>query len=153
MVECIMLRLLSAISFITLCTLSSQARAQDEVLPQALICQFSEGFSSIYKRGQFVETTQSSDFRITYGSIDAQNGRAQMIGNAGASAVTFINSGRQLLFVERTPAGNFDFTSVIIGPMVEGSFEERLPAAHSRHVRMLDDLLVSQFTGFCEARY
>lgn len=147
-------KLLSCTSCLALLVFPHHAGAQGEtVIPNALICHFTQALTSTYKGGQFVDETRRDKFEITYASIEPENGQAQMIGNMGAAPASATNTGRLLLFIERTPAGNFDLTSVIIGPLVGGFSDRMLPAAHSRHIRMLDDFLISQYTGFCEPRY
>lgn len=89
------------------------------------------------------------ELELTFASLNKDAQTAQMIGNGGASDVTYWAAGSQLQFIEHTLSGNLTMTSVF-APPAQG---HPLPAVHSRHIWVgPHSVVVSQYVGTCDAR-
>jgi len=129
------------------------ATAQDDVFKalvsaKSLKCEFGPG--SVGKWSGANVTVQRDTFDVTlhFDSINAQAGKARLIGNQGAADVAVLLSSGSITFVEQTGAGNFAFTTI---------FPERVPGTDefyvvtSRHMVLLSGRpLASQYHGKCK---
>jgi len=107
--------------------------------PKALKCQFPKGVT--YDGGKLEEDAQK-DFSLIFDSIDLTKGTARLIGNIGASDVVVIANASTLNFIEVTPVGYLNVTTLFHLP--------EMPAVHSRHVVIIDEPMPSQRYGTCK---
>ena len=92
----------------------------------------------------------NSDFgpggEVTFDSIDAKAGKARIIGNVGAGDVLVLVTIAGLTFVEQTPLGNVNFTTVFAS--YDSPSSGRFVAVSSRH-QNLNGPFPSQWHGTC----
>jgi hypothetical protein len=55
---------------------------------------------------------KEEDFVLHFDSVDPQRGKARLIGNEGATDVVVIPSASGLNFLEETPSGNINLTTI-----------------------------------------
>jgi hypothetical protein len=80
---------------------------------RSLKCVFVEGAQADWSNGRLnISTTKNEEFALHFDSIDAKKGTARLIGNAGAADVATILTAQGLTFIEQTPSGNLNFTTV-----------------------------------------
>jgi hypothetical protein len=127
--------------------LSNRAWASE--LPAAFVCEFTTGLFSAPEGARFVTSDAPDTMSMTYASIDQEGGTAQMIANMGAADVTLLVGRNVVHFLEATEAGNLTLTTIHSASHPEGRFF----ASHSRHIGSTKELLVSQYFGFCEAKW
>jgi len=103
--------------------------------------------------------TAKDKMDLVFAGIDLKLGKAQMIGNSGASEVPVISSLNQMIFPELTPSGNMNVTSVFFytaKPSAEGGgikiLDKRAFVVHSRHVLIFNEAVVSQWVGYCDIK-
>lgn len=132
---------IAATSLLAVLTTTSLA-----VEPKAFVCKFTEGNSAKYEAGWSMKIlNEKMDF--TFGSLDPQQGKAQLIGNVGASGVRFWKGTWTWNFVEVTDVGNINTTTVY-----EALDGKDYPAVHSRHPSLAGLAFPSQYRGVCSAR-
>jgi hypothetical protein len=126
-----------------------------EMTPSALVCHLTQGIFSSFEAGKFSPFEAANGFDVTFAAIDVVNHTAQLIGNLGAAKVSAIKTDAQLFFLEETAMGNFNTTSVAVGEFAGLGERTQFPAVQSRHVQdpISDLFMISQYVGFCEARY
>lgn len=114
----------------------------------ALTCHFKGVYTAaISPVPEKLKGGDSLDFTFTSLNREAQT--AQMIGNAGASDVTYWRPEGQMQFLEHTGSGNLTMTSVFASATPGGS----MPAVHSRHIWVgPNNVIVSQMTGSCQPK-
>jgi hypothetical protein len=134
----------STISVLTL-TWSSEARN----LPAVFVCFFNSGVFSAPENGQLVSAKAHDTMALTYASIDPERGTAQMVANAGAADVAFIEGRDAIHFLEITGAGYLTVTTVYTSVDREGGFY----ASHMRHVGTGSEPMISHYLGTCDARW
>ena len=123
------------------------AGAADATL-KAFSCDFSEGVFTVFEDGK-PETEKSGAMSFVFASLDIENGSAQMVGNNGAADINLLQGSDSLHFLEVTPTGNLNVTSVYTTQAKGGRFI----SVHSRHVGISGEPWMSQFWGTCEAKY
>ena len=85
---------------------------------------------------------------LIFDAIDLKKRTARMVGNQGATDVTAIFTLTGITFIEQTPSGNLNFTTVFFS-CVEGT--ENYIAVHSRHMNLVvTKPLPSQTYGICK---
>ena len=114
-------------------------------LPSAFKCRFATGYFSAPEGGTF-ETKPAGKMEFTIAAINADQGSAQMVGNMGATPLAILRGGYTLNFLEQTPVGNINLTTVYTASDAEGRFY----AVHSRHIGTAEDAMVSQYLGSCQ---
>jgi hypothetical protein len=87
------------------------------------------------------DVSVAGSFWRIYDSIDIKAGSAKLIRYAGAVDVQVIKNAEGLHFLERTPAGTLNVTTVSSSPIVM--------ATHSRDVAKLGASTVSRYHGYC----
>ena len=92
-----------------------------------------------------LETSTQEDFQFQIDAIDPPGGRARMIGNVGAVDLILIPGADRLSFIERTPVGAVNLTTVYAWRDSEGGFK----TVHSRHTSIAGPS-PQQHYGRCE---
>ena len=130
-------------------TTSIEAEFHRYILENArsLKCTFSTGMYADWKGGRLTTTRVNEEFILHFDNIATKEGRARLIGNQGASDIAVMLTPSGLTFVEVTPSGNHNFTTVF-SAYKKGSQE--FIAVTSRHILLMDDPFPSQFHGSCE---
>jgi hypothetical protein len=83
----------------------------------------------------------------TFDSIDLNKGTARFIANAGAVDVTALASDKGITFIEMTPSGGVNMTTVYAFNVKNST---KLAVVHSRHIWLLWTPLPSQYYGEAE---
>ncbi|WP_331372862.1 hypothetical protein [Sinorhizobium chiapasense] len=87
-------------------------------------------------------------FELTFAAIDFAANKAQLIGNQGAADVYAARAFGSTLFIEQTPSGNTNMTTII-----NADTNGRIRAVTSRHVVWPHGgAVVSQMSGTCIAK-
>jgi len=83
------------------------------VQTHSLKCMFVEGTQANWSKGQLdASTIKNEEFALHFDSIDAKKGISRLIGNMGAADLKTILTLEGLTFIEQTPSGNLNFTTV-----------------------------------------
>lgn len=138
--------------------LLTSAWADDSTAPykrlaqsRSLKCLFVEAAQADWSTGRLnTSTIKNEKFALHFDSIDAKKGTSRLIGNVGAADLVAVLTLEGLTFIEQTPSGNHNFTTVF--PFYKKDTQEFV-AVTSRHV-MLPDVdsespLPSQRHGTC----
>lgn len=113
---------------------------------RSLKCEFPAAASFDWFNEKRVKVIKQ-DFGFHIDAIDVQKGTARLIGNNGSEDLTVIAGESVLHFIERTPSGSLNTTSVFEQPNGPGT---SLNAVTSRHIAMLDGIpMTSQNYGVC----
>jgi hypothetical protein len=113
---------------------------------RSLKCTFSTIIQSAWEAGKFSTKTESEKYEAHFDSIDANSHKARLIGNAGAADVTVLLTPESLSFIEVTPSGNPNLTTVF--PALKAGTSEFI-AVSSRHVSFIEPF-PSQHHGACK---
>ena len=119
--------------------------ALSQGIPNALKCSFESGYFTVFEGNKF-KSESAGGIWFVIASINVEAGTAQIVGNAGASDVVLSLGADNMSFVESTPVGNLNITTVYTGTAADGRFL----AVHSRHVGHGTDPMLSQMYGLCE---
>lgn len=141
---------MKSVVFASVALFSSYAFAEEISLNKlkSLKCEFRTSAQSDWKEDvpkPKVEKGQKFTFHLD--SIDTSKGTARIIGNAGAGDLTVVGTQESIHFLETTPSGNVNITTVFDARTKDG----RHKAVHSRHVTMMGGPLPSQAYGFCRS--
>ena len=80
---------------------------------RSLRCSFSLVMQADWKSGKLKNSIdKEEDFILHFDSIDPRQGKARLMGNEGATDVVVIPSVSGLNFLEETPSGNINFTTI-----------------------------------------
>lgn len=125
------------------------AELNELMVTRSLKCTFGPGVSAEWDSGELqVERVKwGTTTPFHFDSIDAAEGSARMIGNAGSEDVRVLPTPNGLTFVEITAVGNLNFTTVFASVRA-GTHE--FHAVTSRHVSIFGPL-PSQYYGSCKA--
>jgi hypothetical protein len=119
------------------------ALAQDT--PKALTCTFKTGTSTTYAKGKF-QARRAKPLSFGVADIDLEGQKATLVTTAGGKGnlrvVRAINANH---FLEVVTEGFLNITTIYDKDPVTGAW----PAVHSRHVGILGQPVVAQYTGFC----
>ena len=147
---------MAVIALVIALGLPAVASAQDEPNPLAAIeslrCSFPVFATVTWSEVSPEVATKTQEFSFQIDAINASEGTARIIGNAGADDLTVLLSSGGLSFLEATPGGNLNLTSVF-RPHTD---TDRLAAVHSRHIANFvpgvpqAQPYVSQNYGYCE---
>jgi hypothetical protein len=133
---------------LTAVVISSHSVAGAETgLPKALACSFSGGVFSTLEGREFKRTHTDGNLVFTIAAINERTSSAQIVGNAGASDMFLVLGRETASFIEPTPIGNINLTTIYLR-----AERNRYRAVHSRHVGTAIDPMVSQYLGWCEAK-
>jgi hypothetical protein len=120
--------------------------------PTFLACTFTElAFASHNELAADEEmSVTSSTFQMNFAAIDLANGRAQLAGNAGsADVLAWPGAYGSVVFLERTPVGNVNVTTVLPPSTKDGIIR----AIGSRQIVeriIIKGYMASQMLGTCE---
>jgi hypothetical protein len=134
------MRLIVALLFLSLATVEATA--------EQLRCSFSSGVITdvTNESPETVEQPASAPLLMVFERIDGQAGTARVFGNAAPEGVpvVYVRGAQSASFIEVTPYGNVNTTTVFDGAGT------RALAVHSRHFALEGSSpLVSQLFGFC----
>jgi hypothetical protein len=115
--------------------------------PKAFVCKFTQGASARYDKAEWSVKVLNEKLELTFAGLNSQQGKAQLIGNAGASDLRYWKGAWTWNFVEVTDTGNVMTTTVF-----DTSNGKDFPAVHSRHTSVVGEPLPSQYRGTCSAR-
>jgi hypothetical protein len=114
---------------------------------KAFVCKFTQGAAARYDEAEWSVKVLNEKMEFTFAGLNPQQGKAQMVGNVGASDVRFWKGAWTWNFVEVTDTGNVMTTTVF-----ETSNGKDYPAVHSRHTSVAGEPFPSQYRGICSAR-
>lgn len=84
-------------------------------------------------------------------SIDRENGKARMVGNAGSADLIVVPTLELLHLIERTPVGGLNLLT-IERQLLDGGPRSSFRAVYSRHMPvLLGHWIVSQYYGSCQS--
>ena len=126
--------------------------ANPQPLPKTMKCIYEFSVSAEYKDGQW-ETEKNKGFSFVFTNINIQNQSARLVGNAGSAEVDVVATTKAITFVELTPSGNYNVTSIFLPYKLQDS-DSTFLSVHSRHINMSSppyplDPIPSQFYGKC----
>jgi hypothetical protein len=113
---------------------------------RSLKCTFPTIASLDWKRDDATPRIQSQNFEFIVDGIDHKARTARLVGNLGAVDLILVEGIKVTTFVETTPSGNVNLTTVFAEVMSDGRFK----AVHSRHVYLIGGALPSQAYGSCQ---
>jgi hypothetical protein len=113
--------------------------------PNAFKCSFETGYFTVFEGNTF-KSERSGGVAFTIAAINLDAGTAQIVGDVGAADLLLLSGNENLNFIEPTPVGNLNLTTVYPATAADGRFL----AVHSRHVGHSADPWFSQYYGFCE---
>ncbi len=112
----------------------------------SLRCQFGPGTGADWESGKLnVEEDNWGSEPSYFDSIDVQAKTARLIGNAGSAGILVMITATGMHFIEVTPVGNLNVTTVFGSLDQSGNFL----AVTSRHVDLFGPV-PSQYYGTCE---
>jgi hypothetical protein len=131
---------------------ASSALANPSTLPETLKCIYEFSISAQYKDGKW-EAEKNNGFSFVLTNINIQNRSARMIGSGGSAEVDVVATTKAITFVELTPSGNYNVTSIFL-PYKSQDSDSTFLSVHSRHINFSSspfplDPLPSQFYGKC----
>lgn len=115
------------------------------LVAKSLKCSFPWHTSTEWSKEEPELRTGKQTFEFNIDGIDAQAGKARLIGNAGADDLTVLVGDTALTFLEVVPSGSVQLTAVYGWRDKLGRFK----AVHSRHTP-INGPAPSQNYGFCQ---
>jgi len=112
---------------------------------KSLKCEFPIVSTSDWQKDKPNPQLKKQEFGFHIDGINLQQGKARIIGNAGSTDLSVVNGGMVVHFIEYTPSGNMNVTSVFAATTKLG-----FKAVHSRHLYMMSSPLPSQSYGYCQ---
>lgn len=133
---------------------ASPIRAQLSSNFRTLTCQFTSGTSARFDVEWDVKAA-SDKLNFTFENIDTQRAKARIVSPFGMSEVLLFKGNNSLNFLEVMPDGNQAFTTVFFSHSREGSKQSSglspwYPAAHSRHMMIGRNPVISHYRGYCQ---
>jgi hypothetical protein len=130
------------------------AMAQFQPRFTSLQCQFSSGTSARFDVDWDVKAA-SDKLNFTFEGIDAARAKAKIVSPFGMSEVLLFKGNNSLNFLEIMPDGNQAFTTVFFSHAREGNKRNSglaawYPAAHSRHMMIGRNPVISHYRGYCQ---
>lgn len=109
-------------------------------------CDFPSIAISVWEGEKVRTEIKQQEFSGHIDNVDIVRGTARLIGNVGAADLTVIGGAGVLHFLELTPSGNLNVTTIFARRAASGG----LRAVHSRHVLLpVSGPLPSQAVGTC----
>ena len=115
--------------------------------PKTYTCRFETGSVLSYEKGAF-KPDKASARTVDIGEVDVDRQSAVLAGQGGGKTLRVVRAVNALHFLEVAGEGFLNVTTVYDRDDQKGAH----PAVHSRHFGILGQPLVSQYTGFCEAK-
>ena len=120
----------------------------------SLHCEFSSGTSARFDKDWDVRAA-SDKLDFTFEGIDMQHAKARIVSPFGMSEVLLFKGNNSLNFLEIMPDGNQAFTTVFFSHAREGNKKNSglamwYPAAHSRHMMIGHNPVISHYRGYCQ---
>ncbi len=131
-------------------SLASSAHAQWTL--HTLSCQFASGTSARFDTEWDVRPA-SDKLQFTFEGIDTAKAKAKIVSPFGMSEVLLFKGNNSLNFLEIMPDGNQAFTTVFFSHSRDGKDKAGAPwypAAHSRHMMIGRNPVVSHYRGYCQ---
>lgn len=116
-------------------------------MSRSLKCTFITVMQGDWKGGSLSTSKDNESFGLHFDGIEIATKKARLIGNAGADDVALILTPSSLTFVEMTPSGNPNFTTVF--PAYKKGTKEFI-AVTSRHLQLINYPFPSQHHGSCQ---
>lgn len=110
-----------------------------------LKCTFDAGLVKTFEKGAF-STVPAEALSFTIGNVDLEGQTAKLITPTGEGNLRVVRAINANHFLEVVNEGFLNVTTVFEEPVVAGQF----PAVHSRHLGVLGQPVVSQYTGVCQ---
>ncbi len=134
--------------------LALPARAQLRANFTTLNCQFTSGTSARFDVEWDVKAA-SDKLTFTFEGIDSQRAKARIVSPFGMSEVLLFKGNNSMNFLEIMPDGNQAFTTVFFSHSREGNKQNSglspwYPAAHSRHMMIGRNPVISHYRGYCQ---
>ncbi len=107
-------------------------------------CEFPSLAVADWAQNEPTPTLEQQAFSFHIDNVDVRAGNARMVGNAGSEDLFVLSRAGALHFLEITPTGNLNITTIFSAVAGAGT----LKAVHSRHV-LLFHPLPSQAYGYC----
>lgn len=122
--------------------------ARAEGLPAAVACTFNTGLAASHVEGAF-KRSEASPLAFELRAIDLEGQAAEIITKAGAtpSKLRIVRALNANHFIEVLNEGFLGLTTIYDKEPATGLY----PAVHSRHVGVLGQAVVAQYTGTCKA--
>jgi hypothetical protein len=117
-----------------------------------LSCQFTSGTSARFDTEWDVRAA-SDKLQFTFEGIDTAKAKARIVSPFGMSEVLLFKGNNSLNFLEIMPDGNQAFTTVFFSHSRDGKDRAGAPwypAAHSRHMMIGRNPVVSHYRGYCQ---
>jgi len=114
---------------------------------RSLKCTFITVMQGGWEGGSLSTSKKNESFELYFDGIEIAKKKARLIGNQGACDVAVTLTPRGLTFVEMTPVGNTNFTTVF--PAYKKETKEFI-AVTSRHLMLVDVPFPSQLHGSCQ---
>ena len=125
---------------------ANPARAADE--PKAYTCAFASGVAHVYEKGQFVaEKAAALSFGIA--AINEQAQTADLKTERGTGTLKMVHAVNATHFLEVVTEGFLNITTIYDKDDAKGAY----PAVHSRHFGLFGQPILTQYHGFCEAKF
>lgn len=117
-----------------------------EGLPTSLKCTFDNGTTRTLENGAF-KTSQPKPLSFAISDINLENQTASLVGTARQTpgALKIVRAINANHFIEIVNEGYMNLTTVYDADAKTG----RHPAVHSRHLGILGQPIVAQYTGSC----
>src|SRR5688500_1233407 len=125
---------------------ASDKNIQSLAKVRSLKCAFGWYSSTDWDADEPTIKTSTLEFSRPIDGIDRGRRAARIIGNAGADDLAVVDAGDLLSFIDRTPAGAVNLTTVYAWCDRGGRFK----AVHSRHTA-IGGPSPSQHYGYCES--
>ncbi len=119
---------------------------------RTLTCQFTSGTSARFEAEWDVKSA-SDRIEFSFEGIDTARAKAKVVSPFGMSDVLLFRGNNSLNFLEILPDGNQTFTTVFFSHARGGrapSGANWFPAAHSRHMLIGRNPVVSHYRGYCQ---
>ena len=114
---------------------------------RSLKCSFPETASLNWKSSDAKPELRQQEFSFVIDGIDHKAHKARLIGNLAAVDLDIIDGANAVTFLEVTPSGNVNITSVFAD---RAAGPRTFKAVHSRHIFTIGGPLPSQAYGSCE---
>ncbi|MGQ0672924.1 MAG: hypothetical protein ACT4N2_08620 [Hyphomicrobium sp.] len=125
------------------------AVAADEAPPKPLVCSFPSGSSHTYEKGSFqTQTPAPLSFEIADIDLDKQSAALVAADGGKAGKLALARAIGANHFLEIANEGFWTITTVYDRDAATGQH----PAVHSRHLGVVGQPLVAQYTGSCREK-